>query len=187
MLNNCRINGNALSINNDSNVANQQHSPVTNVSNGGTNNSSNFGSINDSSSSNRNGGSPNQVNTLASELAKCQLRKVNLSRSDSDRESECNNNIANAKTTRAASLAHVPNNLMNDLAKTLALRRNNNINGNGNGTSNSNSNGTNAINCAGDKATNETWLADLIRKEISKEMTKAKAEIIEAIRSEMKK
>lgn len=132
--------------------------------------------------------------SLASELAKCQLKKVNLSRSDSDKESECNNNnISNAKTTRAASLAYVPDNLMNDLSKKLASRRER-IDQQGEGQSISNNAGGNGgtINVnlpnglSGDSKSQENWLADLIRREISKEMSKMKAEIIDAVKTELR-
>lgn len=180
LMNNGRING---TVNNSANQVappiNLQHSPITNS------NSNNLGIDNNV---NRNGGSPNQVVSLASELAKCQLKKVNLSRSDSDKESECNNNhIANAKTTRAASLAS--DNLMNDLSKKLASRKQR-IDQQGDVHSVSNAsnssaivNNTNGIN--GDKI-QESWLADLIRNEISKEITKMKAEIIDAIKTELR-
>jgi len=115
---------------------------------------------------------------------KCQLKKVNLSRSDSEKESECNNNnIANPKTTRAASLAYVPTNLMDDLNKRLASRREK-LDQKGDTQSNCSSNSiTNGV--SNDKG-QETWLADLIRKEISVEMSKMKAEILDAIRSELR-
>lgn len=176
-LTNCRPNGN---INNASLHSN---------SNG---NSSNSLTIDNNVS--RNSGSPNQVVSLASELAKCQLKKVSLSRSDSDKESECNNNnISNAKTTRAASLAYVPDNLMNDLNRKLASRRER-IDQQGDGqsmSSNVNSNGSvNSVNITnglgGDSKSQESWLADLIRREISKEMSKMKAEIIDAVKSELR-
>lgn len=189
LVNNVRINGAvnngankvAPPINND--VNNLQHSPITNS------NSNNLGIDNNA---NRNGGSPNQVVSLASEIAKCQLRKVNLSRSDSDKESECNNNhITNAKTTRAASLGLVsqPGNFINDLSKKLASRRERiGQQGDVHSASNSSNGGTNLNNSNGvssDKV-QESWLADLIRKEISKEITKMKGEIIDAIKTELR-
>jgi hypothetical protein len=133
-----------------------------------------------------NGGSPSQMSSLASELAKCQLKKVNLSRSDSDKESECNNNIVgNPKTTRANSLAYVPNNLMNDLSKKLASRRERlDQQGDSRGGASNNSSNTNGTGSV-DKS-HDDWLASLIRKEIAKEMSKMKAEIIDAIKSELK-
>ena len=128
-----------------------------------------------------NGTSPSQTSSLANELAKCQLKKVNLSRSETEKESECNNNIVGNPKNRAASLAC--DNLMNDLSKRLAIRRER-LDQQGDGQSN-NSNSSITNGTSNDKS-HESWLADLIRKEISKEMSKMKAEILEAIRSEFK-
>lgn len=105
-----------------------------------------------------------------------------MSRSDSDKESESNNNnIANAKTTRAASLAYVPmsDNLMNDLSKKLASRRERIENqGDSQSMSNNSANNVNATN----GLNGESWIADLIRKEINK----MKTEIIDAIKTELR-
>ena len=129
------------------------------------------------------------MSSLASELAKCQPKKVNLSRSDSDtmKDSECNNNnVGNPKTTRAASLAYAPacDSLMDDLNKRLASRRERLEQKGDNHSSNSSSNNVNGT-ATNDKG-HEGWLADLIRKEISKEMARMKIEIIDAIKSELK-
>ena len=129
-----------------------------------------------------NGGSPCQGSSLANELAKCQLRKVNLSRSDSDKESECNNNsIGNPKTTRAASLAYDPRDtLMSDLKKKLASQREKSE-PKGPDASNNTSSTTNGTGNISEKL-QETLIA-----EMRKEMSKMKAEILEAVRTEFKR
>lgn len=180
-LNNIRVNGTGgatqTTTTNNHSPNNLQHSPVAN---------SNFGLEN---GANRNGGSPSQALSLASELAKCQLRKVN--RSDSDKESECNNNsiIAHPKTTRAASLANcfAADNLLNDLKGKLASRREK-IDQQGDSPANTNSSGTvnNGTNGLGTDKSQESWLADIIRKEISQQLTQMKSEIIDAIKTELR-
>lgn len=165
-------NNNSVSASTGNASNNLQHSPITNT--------------NSNNNSDRNGGSPNQVSSLSNDLsAKCQLRKVNnLSRSDSDKESECNNNIPNAKTIRAASLACAPIDLMSEMSKKLASRRERlDQHGDNQQMSNNNVNNTNGINT--DKA-QETWLAEFIRNELSKEMAKMKAEIIDVIKTELR-
>lgn len=163
---NNRVNGtsnnnNTNHINSNNNDA--QHSPIANTN----------------GVSDRNGGSPvQQASSLANELAKCQLKKVTLSRSDSDKESECNNNnVGHPKTTRAASIAH-PNLFMSELSKRIEQR---------------NQKGDTQSNCSTNSILNDNgadkdpdWLANLIRKEIREGMNKMKTEIIEAIRAEMK-
>lgn len=159
---------------------NLQHSPVSNHS---------FGLEN---GANRNGGSPSQAVSLASELAKCQLKKVN--RSDSDKESECNNNsiMGHPKTTRAASLANcqafASDNLMNDLKGKLASRREK-IDQQGDSPANSNSSSAverSMTNGIGTDKSQESWLADIIRKEISQQLNQMKSEIIDAIKTELR-
>lgn len=132
------------------------------------------------------------MSMLASELSKCQLKKVNLYRSDSDtlKDSEFNNNnVGIPKTTRAASLANAENNLMNDLNKKLASRREQ-LEKRADNNSSNNHNSSPKINGTGNDKGHEDWLKekllDLIRKEISKEMARLKVEIIDAIKSELK-
>jgi len=160
-------------------INNLQHSPVA---------TNNLGL--DNSNINKNGGSPNQVVTLASELAKCQLRRVNLSRSDSDKESECNNNnISNAKTTRAASLACVPDNLMNDLSRKIASRRER-IDQQGDGQSmplNSGS-GNSVMNTNGtgiDRA-QEIRITEVVSKELDRLYVKFKIDLLDSIKAELR-
>ena len=110
------------------------------------------------------------------------MKKVNLSRSDSEKESECNNNnVGSHKTTRAVSLA---DNLMSDLNRKIAIRRERLDQQGENQASNNNSN--NITNGTTNDKGHDSWLADLIRKEIAKEMSKMKDEIIDAIVSVLK-
>lgn len=77
-------------------------------------------------------------------------------------------------------------NLMNDLKGKLASRRER-IDQQGDSPATSNSvSGVGNTNGLGTDKSQESWLADLIRKEISQQLNKMKSEIIDAIKTELR-